>query len=69
VLDSDACAIEWMDPERFRRTWQFRQRRKDKDWSFTDCFSFWLMGQKGLVEVLTKDHHFERAGFVRLLGG
>lgn len=36
------------------------------DWSklsFTDCVSFAQMNRLGLTQVLTFDHHFDRAGF------
>jgi uncharacterized protein len=42
-------------------------RRKDKNWSLTDCTSFAVMHQQGLQEALTADHHFEQAGFTSLL--
>jgi predicted nucleic acid-binding protein len=32
-----------------------------------DCVSFVLMEQRGAADALTTDHHFEQAGFVRLL--
>lgn len=35
--------------------------------SLVDCSSFVLMRQKDLIEALTNDHHFEQAGFIRLL--
>jgi len=41
--------------------------RPDKSWSLTDCISFVVMQAHGLTEALTADHHFEQAGFVRLL--
>jgi predicted nucleic acid-binding protein len=43
------------------------QSRLDKDWSLCDAVSFVLMQQRGVTEALTTDHHFEQAGFVRLL--
>lgn len=43
------------------------QQRLDKDWSLCDAVSFLLMSQHGILEALTTDHHFEQAGFVRLL--
>jgi uncharacterized protein len=41
--------------------------RPDKEWSLTDCTSFVLMRERGLIDALTADHHFEQAGFVALL--
>jgi len=32
-----------------------------------DCTSFVVMQQLALTEALTTDHHFEQAGFIRLL--
>jgi hypothetical protein len=42
-------------------------QRPDKSWSLTDCTSFVIMRQHGLVEALTADHHFDQAGFHALL--
>lgn len=67
VLGSAACQIEWMDAARFAETERFFVKHNDKEWSFTDCFSFWLMSSLGLREALTTDHHFQQAGFVPLL--
>ena len=47
--------------------WQLWKSRPDKEWSLVDCSSFIVMQQRGLTEALTTDHHFEQAGFVRLL--
>jgi predicted nucleic acid-binding protein len=41
--------------------------RPDKEWSITDCTSMNLMGERGLTEVITCDHHFEQAGYSILL--
>jgi len=47
--------------------WSLWQSRPDKEWSLVDCASFLVMQQRGLPEALTTDHHFEQAGFLRLL--
>jgi uncharacterized protein len=67
VFTSAACRVEWMDPDRFDHTRRFVLKHHDQDWSFTDCFSFWLMRQLGTREVLTTDEHFGQAGFNPLL--
>lgn len=41
--------------------------RLDKHWSLTDCISFVVMEERGVVEALTGDRHFEQAGFRVLL--
>src|SRR5260370_41051797 len=43
VFRSHACRVEWMYPERFEQTRRFFIKHLDQKWSFTDCFSFWLM--------------------------
>jgi predicted nucleic acid-binding protein len=47
--------------------WQLWKTRLDKDWSLVDCASFVIMQQRGLTEAITTNHHFEQAGFIRLL--
>lgn len=47
--------------------WNLLRNRQDKEWSLVDCASFVLMQQRSITEALTTDHHFEQAGFVRLL--
>jgi len=56
-----------MDPERFLETRRFFLERHDPDWSFTDCYSFWLMRDLRLRDALTTDAHFREAGFNPLL--
>jgi predicted nucleic acid-binding protein len=61
--------IEIVPPSRehFDRALTFYEQRPDKDWSLTDCLSFLVMQDRGIVEALTADHHFEQAGFQALL--
>ncbi len=47
--------------------WQLLKKRQDKEWSLVDNTSFVIMQQRGIIEALTTDHHFEQAGFVYLL--
>ena len=49
------------------QAWQLLKNRQDKEWSLADCASFVVMKQRGITEALTSDHHFEQAGFIRLL--
>jgi predicted nucleic acid-binding protein len=67
VFTSKACQMEWMDPNRFAQTHQFFLKHHDKDWSFTDCFSFLIMRSSSLRAALTTDAHFRQAGFHALL--
>ena len=41
--------------------------RRDKEWSLTDCISFLVMQDRGLLDALTADRHFEQAGFRAML--
>lgn len=41
--------------------------RPDQNWSLTDCTSFVIMTERGLVDSLSSDHDFEQAGFRALL--
>lgn len=47
--------------------WDLWANRADKEWSLVDCASFVVMAQRKLTQAITTDHHFEQAGFIRLL--
>lgn len=71
-LLSDLRAATWVDVVHVdeaidAEAWALWESRLDKDWSLADCASFVVMRQHGLSEALTADHHFEQAGFRRLL--
>jgi predicted nucleic acid-binding protein len=51
----------------FRRGCELHAQRLDKEWSLTDCTSFVVMEERGLVDALTSDHHFQQAGFRPLM--
>ena len=47
--------------------WDLCKSRIDKAWSLVDCSSFVIMQQHNIQQALTTDHHFEQAGFIRLV--
>ena len=47
----------------------FFAERPDKEWSLTDCISFYVMRQRGISDALTSDAHFAQAGYGVLLTG
>ncbi len=59
--------VVYVDEGLHQSAFEFLRKRLDKTWSLCDAVSFLLMQQRGIAEALTTDHHFEQAGFVRLL--
>ena len=55
------------NPALWQRGIDLYAARPDKEWSLTDCISFVVMGDMGITDALTADHHFEQAGFRTLL--
>ena len=47
--------------------WELYRAGLDKEWSLTDCMSIVVMQQENLDQVFSSDHHFEQAGFSKLL--
>ncbi len=54
-------------PDLFRAGIRLYRERPDKEWSLTDCISFYLMAQRGIRRALAYDLHFTQAGFQALL--
>jgi predicted nucleic acid-binding protein len=68
ALESDrAIIIAGADRELLRRGLRRYGERPDKSWTLTDCVSFVVMEDYGILDALTGDHHFEQAGFRALL--
>jgi predicted nucleic acid-binding protein len=41
------------------------EKYDDKDFSFTDCVSFVVMWEMGIIEVFAFDEHFNQMRFIR----
>jgi predicted nucleic acid-binding protein len=67
LQDNAAVRVIYVSTAQHRMALDFLRQRPDKPWSLCDAVSFLLMTQEGVLEALTTDHHFEQAGFVRLL--
>ena len=67
LLKSQACRIEWTDPGRFHDAQVFFLKHADQAWSFTNCLSFRIMKELRLRDALSRDGHFQEAGFAVLL--
>lgn len=54
--------MEWITPERFIRSWKFRQKLRDKlRFSFTDVSSMIIMQELGIYKILTENSYFASA--------
>lgn len=56
-----------IDTEILNRALQLYQARPDKTWGLTDCISFVVMQDQGLIDAVTTDRHFIQAGFRALM--
>ena len=59
--------LVWVKPKLHARAMTLLAMHRDKNYSLCDAVSFVLMRHFAMTEALTTDHHFEQAGFVRLL--
>lgn len=67
VLLDATIEIVWVSADLHSKAVKLLAQRQDKDYSLCDAISFVLMRERGILESLTADHHFEQEGFVRLL--
>ena len=67
IKQSPFFDIIHIDKDFDAKSWNLLSNRTDKNWSLVDCSSFVVMQENKILEALTTDHHFEQAGFVRLL--
>ena len=56
-----------VDTRLLTRALQLYHERPDKTWGVTDCISFVVMQEQGLINAVTADEHFVQAGYRALL--
>jgi predicted nucleic acid-binding protein len=66
VSDSDVTVV-WIGPTIHEEAMRLLQSQTDKSYSLCDAVSFVVMRERGVLEALTTDRHFDQAGFRRLL--
>lgn len=67
MVENPTVEVVWVSQDIHRAALRYLQSRLDKSYSLCDAVSFVLMQERGLIDALTTDHHFEQAGFRRLL--
>ncbi|MBI3049038.1 MAG: PIN domain-containing protein [Acidobacteria bacterium] len=67
LLVSDRTEIVGASETGWRAAFELYESRLDKDWSLVDCSSILICQAREIRRVFTHDHHFEQAGFQRLL--
>ena len=59
--------IYYLTEDDIRDTWQVFTRYADKEWSFTDCTSKFIMEKLGITEAFAFDQHFRQFGTVTVV--
>jgi hypothetical protein len=67
LLSEKTARIEWVKESDVRAAFSLFQRLSDKEWSFTDCVSYVIMGRLGIKKAFAFDHHFRQFGTVQVL--
>ena len=61
------ATVVHIDTALWERGWALFVARPDKDWGLTDCISFAVMQDRRVTRAFASDHHFDQAGFKRLM--
>jgi predicted nucleic acid-binding protein len=67
LSESPEVTVIYVNETLHRSAMTLLQKRPDKNWSLCDAVSFEVMRERKVIDALTTDHHFEQAGFRRLL--
>jgi predicted nucleic acid-binding protein len=63
LFSSGVLKILFVNPDYFTACWKFYRKFQDKDFSFTDVTSFFLMNEWKIHLAFSFDQHFVQAGF------
>src|SRR6266568_5750177 len=63
LRDSARVDVVQIDERLLEKALEIYEKYDDKTWGLVDCVSFIVMGERGLIEVLTFDIDFSAAGF------
>ena len=66
-LTSDEVEIVNLDATLFHSAFELYRAHRDKTWGLTDCISFVVMQERGIIDALTNDKDFRQAGFNALM--
>lgn len=66
-LESPHCRLVCVEEELCLAALELHNRSNGKSWGLVDCASFVVMQRENISDAFTTDHHFEQAGFRRLL--
>jgi predicted nucleic acid-binding protein len=67
LLDDSGVEVVPQDREFFLAGLELFEQRRDKGYSLVDCMSMRAMRERGIMDALTYDRHFEQEGFRALL--
>lgn len=56
-----------LDSRLFEAAYRLFRDRPDKEWSLTDCASFFIMQERRISQALAADEHFKQTGLSPLL--
>ena len=66
-FDGTLATIYYLTEDDIQQSWQVFRRYADKDWSFTDCTSKFVMEKLGITEAFAFDQHFRQFGTVTVV--
>lgn len=63
LMDSASLELVHVDEDLIQRAFAYLKQHQDKRYSLTDCVSFIVMVDRGILTAFAFDRHFVQAGF------